>query len=178
MAGMGPLSGGPGRDGLSLPAPWRHLLSIPTWLAAAMLFMLMAMTFADVILRSVINNPIESATELTRLFMAIIVFSALPMVSWQGKHIVVDLLDPLFGRGLARVRDIIIDISCGAILILPAKRAWELAERSRSFGDVTEYLGFPQHLTGWFIAFFAFVTALVFIIRGLFGLVLALKSVR
>lgn len=178
MAELKTLSGDPGRDKLPLPGPWRHLLSIPTWLAAAMLFVLMAMTFTDVVLRSVVNNPIESATELTRLFMAIIVFSALPMVSWQGKHIVVDLLDPLFSRGLARVRDIIIDVACGVILIFPAKRAWELAERSRSFGDVTEYLGFPQHLTGWFIAFFAFVTALVFIIRGLSRLVMSLKAAR
>lgn len=178
MAELKTLSGDPGRDKLPLPGPWRHLLSIPTWLAAAMLFVLMAMTFTDVVLRSVVNNPIESATELTRLFMAIIVFSALPMVSWQGKHIVVDLLDPLFSRGLARVRDIIIDVACGVILIFPAKRAWELAERSRSFGDVTEYLGFPQHLTGWFIAFFAFVTALVFIIRGLSRLVISLKAAR
>lgn len=178
MAELKTLSGDPGRDKLPLPGPWRHLLSIPTWLAAAMLFVLMAMTFTDVVLRSVVNNPIESATELTRLFMAIIVFSALPMVSWQGKHIVVDLLDPLFSRGLARARDIIIDVACGVILIFPAKRAWELAERSRSFGDVTEYLGFPQHLTGWFIAFFAFVTALVFIIRGLSRLVMSFKAAR
>ena len=45
------------------------------------------------------NNPIESATELTRLFMGIIVFSCLPTVSWRNGHIVVDLLDKMFGPG-------------------------------------------------------------------------------
>ena len=45
-------------------------------LASLALFFLMAMTFADVVLRSVFNDPIESATELTRLLMAIIVFSS------------------------------------------------------------------------------------------------------
>ena len=59
---------------------WRYMLLVPIWLAATVLFLLMSMTFLDVILRSVFNNPIESATELTRLFMAILVFSALPMV--------------------------------------------------------------------------------------------------
>jgi len=149
------------------PSFYHYIAVIPTWIAAFFLFALMVMTFFDVILRSAINNPIESATELTRLFMAIIVFASLPMVSWNSAHIVVDLLDPVFSRKLARIRDIAIDLICGAILLWPAKRVWDLSERARSYGDVTEYLGFPQHVTGWFIAFFTFVTALVFLARGL-----------
>ena len=34
-------------------------------LAALALFLLMAMTFADVVLRSTVNNPILAATEMT-----------------------------------------------------------------------------------------------------------------
>ena len=49
---------------------WRCIAVAPTWLAAGVLFLLMSMTFADVDLRSLFGNPIESATELTRLFMA------------------------------------------------------------------------------------------------------------
>ena len=50
---------------------WTMIAQAPTYLSAVILFVLMVMTFADVILRSAFNNPIESATELTRLFMAI-----------------------------------------------------------------------------------------------------------
>ena len=143
------------------------IVNLPGWLAAIVLFILMAMTFADVLLRSIFNNPIEAATEMTRFFMAIIVFASLPMVSWKGNHIVVDLMDPLFSRPLARLRDIAIDLFCGAILFWPAIRVWELAERARSFGDVTEYLGFPQFVIGWFIAALTFVTAITFVARGI-----------
>lgn len=149
------------------PSFFHYIAVIPTWTAAFFLFALMAMTFFDVILRSTINNPIESATELTRLFMAIVVFATLPLVSWKGSHIVVDLLDPIFSRRLAHIRDIVIDLICGVALLWPAKRVWELAERARSYGDVTEYLGLPQHYTGWFIAFFTLITALVFLARGI-----------
>lgn len=157
-----------GPDGASLrqPSVWHYIAVAPTWFAAGVLFLLMVMTFADVVLRSALNNPIESATELTRLFMAILVFASLPMVSWKGEHIVVDLLDPLFTRRLARLRDIAIDLFCGVILFWPAMRVWELAERAREFGDVTEYIAFPQHIIGWFIAFFTFATALLYVVRG------------
>jgi TRAP-type C4-dicarboxylate transport system permease small subunit len=152
---------------LRQPSLWHYIAVFPTWFGAAILFVLMSMTFADVILRSVANNPIESATELTRLFMAIIVFSALPAISWKGSNIVVDLLDPLFSRRLGRIRDILIDLFCGVILLWPANRVWVLAERARDYGDVTEYLNLPQHYIGWFIAFFTLITALTLIARAI-----------
>ena len=145
-----------------------HLVALlPTWIAAACLFALMTMTFLDVVLRSAADDPIESATELTRLSMAIVVFASLPMVTWRGGHITVDLLDPVFPRILARLRDILIDLACGLALLWPAKRVWDLAERARSYGDVTEYLGFPQYIPGWFIAAFTLITALTFLARGI-----------
>ena len=155
---------------------WRYIAVLPTWLAASALFILMTMTFADVILRSLFGNPIESATELTRLLIAIIVFSSLPIISWKGNNIVVDLLDPLFSRRLAIIRDIAIDMTCGVILIWPAKRVWELAERARGFGDVTEYLNLPQHYIGWFIAVFTFLTALTFLARAILLILSAVKG--
>lgn len=141
---------------------------LPTWLAAAALFILMAMTFADVFLRSAFNAPIEWASELTRIFLAVIVFASLPMVTWKSGHIVVDLMDPLFSNRMGRLRDTVIDLVCGVALLWPASRVWDLAERARSFGDVTEYMGFPQYLIGWFIALFTLLTALAFIARGVF----------
>ncbi|PRX37318.1 TRAP-type C4-dicarboxylate transport system, small permease component [Meinhardsimonia xiamenensis] len=150
---------------------WGWAEALPNWLAALALFVLMTMTFFDVILRSALSNPIESATELTRIFMAIIVFASLPSVTWRGGHIVVDLMDPFFTRRAARLRDTLIDLICGLALLWPAWRVWELAERARSYGDTTEYLHFPKFITGWFIAAFCLVTAGVFLARGVMRVV-------
>ncbi|WP_425051686.1 TRAP transporter small permease [Psychromarinibacter sp. S121] len=159
---------GDGATGFSLRQPdiWHYIAVVPTWIAAIALFSLMCMTFADVLLRSALDNPIEYASELTRIFLAVIVFASLPAVSWNGGHIVVDLMDPLFSRRMARVRDVLIDLACGILLFWPAMRVLDLAERSREFGDVTEYMGFPQFLVGWFIAAFTALTAVTLIARG------------
>ena len=74
----------------------------PVLLAATALFVMMSMTFFDVVLRSTINTPIEAATELTRILMAVVVFSALPVVSGRAGHISVDVLDWVFTRRAAR----------------------------------------------------------------------------
>jgi len=152
---------------LRQPTFWHYLVVAPSWLAASALFIMMIMTFSDVVLRSTINNPIEWATELTRIFMVIIVFTSLPVISWRGTHIIVDLMDPFFSNTLARLRDITIDLVSGVILLWPAWRIFVQAERFRSYGEVTEYMGWPQHLTSWFIAAFTLITALTLIARGL-----------
>ena len=142
------------------------VLKGPTWLAAFILFTLMSMTFLDVILRSAAGNPIESATELTRIFMAIIVFASLPLVSWKGEHIVVDLMDPLFSESLSMWRNSLVDLICGIAILWPSFRVWELAERSHRYGDRTEYLHFPEYFVAYFIATFSFMTAVSFLVRG------------
>ncbi|MEM8811034.1 MAG: TRAP transporter small permease [Pseudomonadota bacterium] len=139
----------------------------PSWLAGLALFLLMTMTFFDVVLRSAFNAPIEAATELTRFAMGIIVFASLPVVTWKGGHIAVDLLDPLFSKWAARIRDILIDLICGIVLLWPAWRVFGLAERARDFGDVTEYLNLPQFYIAYFIAISTTITALVLIARAI-----------
>ena len=144
---------------------------LPIYLASAALFFLMCLTFTDVILRSMFNAPIEAATELTRMSMAIMVFSILPSVSGSGQHIAVDLLDGFFQHPtVARIKAAMINLACGGMLLWPAERVIVLAERARSYGDVTEYLNIPQFYIAWFIAIMTFATAAVLIIRGLLEL--------
>lgn len=144
-----------------------RLAELPMLLAAATLFILMVLTFADVIMRSTFSAPIEAATELTRIAMAVIVFSALPVVSGRANHIVVDLLDPLFHRlGIERVLEGLVTLVCGVLLYWPAMRSFDLAARARNYGDLTEYLAIPVFYITWFIAFMTLVTALSMALRG------------
>ncbi|TYO88578.1 TRAP transporter small permease [Oceanicella actignis] len=138
----------------------------PVAAACAALFALMLMTFADVLMRSALDDPIEAATELTRVFMAIIVFSSLPVVSARGDHISVDLLDPLFRGRARRVRDALVALACGAMLTWPAGQAWKLALRARSYGDMTEYLHIPQYLPAGFVSLMTWAAAAALIARG------------
>ncbi len=146
----------------------RRISVFPTVMACVALFILMVMTFCDVILRSIFNAPIEAATELTRILMAILVFSVLPMISAGKGQIAVDLTDGLFARlRLSRARDAIVYLISGIMLFWPIQRVWILAERARDYGDVTEYLSIPVFYVGWFIAASTAITAVAMITTGL-----------
>jgi len=134
------------------------------------LFIMMTMTFLDVIMRSAFDQPIEAATELTRILMAIVVFSILPLVSVKGKHITVDLLDQFVPGVLRRCLDGILSIACGVMLLWPAQRCIVLANRARDYGDVTEYLSIPTFYLAWFITLSVFITAFALMARGVWML--------
>ncbi len=146
----------------------RLLAQIPVYMACLALLALMVMTFADVTLRSVANAPLSAATELTRILMAIVVFSVMPIVSATGQHVSVDLTDGIFDRlRLSRWRDGVLYLVCGGLLYWPIQRVWVLANRARDYGDVTEYLAIPVHFVGWFITLSLVITMVAMIITGL-----------
>jgi TRAP-type C4-dicarboxylate transport system permease small subunit len=145
----------------------RLLAQIPVYMACLALLALMVMTFADVTLRSVANAPLSAATELTRILMAIVVFSVMPIVSATGQHVSVDLTDGIFDRlRLSRWRDGVLYLVCGGLLYWPIQRVWVLANRARDYGDVTEYLAIPVHFVGWFITLFLAITMVTMIVTG------------
>lgn len=140
---------------------------LPMFLASVALFALMSLTFADVVMRSVFNAPIEAATELIRIGIAVVVFAALPVLSARNGHIAVDLLDGPFRRfRLERARDTIVALACAAMLWWPAGRIVDLANRAKSYGDVTEYLQIPTFYVTYFIAVMTYLTALALIGRA------------
>lgn len=149
----------------------RKLAEAPVWLASAALFTLMVMTFCDVILRSSFDAPIEAATELTRILVAVMVFAVMPHISAMNQHIAVDLTDHWFARmGLSRIRDGLLLIASAVMLSWPTARVWALAERTRGYGDITQYLGVPQHLPMWFIAAGITIAAIAMLVVGLLTL--------
>lgn len=141
---------------------------LPMTIASLALFALMVLTFCDVVLRSAFDAPIEAATELTRIAIAIVVFSTLPILSARGGHIAVDLADGIFRHfNIERWRDALVNLGCGVMLYWPTERVIVLAERARSYGDQTEYLAIPTFYIEWFIALMTGLTALALIAKGL-----------
>ncbi len=156
--------------------PARWLAFLLELIAAVMLMALMLVTCIDVVGRYVFNNPIPGAIELTQISMAILVFAVMPVVTWRGGHIVVDLLDsylnPLVLKVLALLSAIIISISFYFI----GMRIFELGARSIRRGEVTEFLGIPSGYLVQYIAIMSWVTAAGMITYGVYRILFQDKS--
>lgn len=130
------------------PVKWLALLL--NTVSGTVLFALMLVTCVDVVGRYVFNKPLTGSTELTEMALAIVVFSVLPIISWRGEHVVVDILDSFTPPILGFIRTILFNVAATLALYYVGRRIIVLGNRSLGYGEVSEYLSIP---TGWIINF-------------------------
>ena len=129
--------------------------------AALVLFLLMLLAFVDVVGRDAFNWPVPGAFEVTEIMMAALIFLALPVVSRNDEHVVVDLLDALTPARLARVREVTMSLAGALVLGVIAWRTWTEASDLAGFNEVTEYLRLPVAPVVYMISVLSALAALV-----------------
>lgn len=148
------------------PAKW--LAFLLELVAASVLFMLMLITCLDVAGRYIFNSPVPGATELTRLGLALMVFAAMPVITYRGGHIVVDLLDNVLGQKVLKALGLVSALIISSSMYFLAVRIFELGERSIQRGVVTEFLGLPSGYIVQYIAIMSWLTAAGMITLGVY----------
>lgn len=145
-------------------------------LAALTIFGLALITFVDVVARYIFNAPIPGAYEISELVMGVMIFAALPVVTWRGSHITIDLLDAITPLWISGWRDgFMFTVSSGVVATL-GWELWALATTFASYGDVTEYLRIPIHPSLQAMSLLAWITALIALLAAVVSIKRALAS--
>jgi TRAP-type C4-dicarboxylate transport system permease small subunit len=109
-------------------------------LAGLALFAIMALTFFDVIGRKVVGHSIPGSLELTELLMVVVIFAALPLVSLRGEHVTFDSLDAHVPAAWRKLQAVLVNLSCGAVLLALAWLMWREAGQFMATGETTAQL--------------------------------------
>lgn len=112
------------------------------------LLAMMIITCLDVFGRYLLNKPLMGSTELTEIALGLVIFLALPVVSWRHEHVVVDIFDRFFSPLAHFIRALIIDLIFAIVLYFVGRRLLVLGERSLNYEEVSEFLHIPL---GWSI---------------------------
>ena len=129
--------------------------------AATALFSLMLLTLVDVIGRKFFNNSVPGGLELTEILMVIVIFGALPLVSWRGEHVVFDSLDAFTPDWLKGLQARVVHLICAGVFGFLARLMAMRAERFAEYGDTTVHLQLSIAPVAWIMAGLLLITALV-----------------
>ncbi len=143
--------------------------------SSMVLMLLVILTSVDVVGRYLFNKPLTGATEVTEVFIAAVVFSALPIVCWRSDQVVVDIFDSFFSPIVDFIRNVLINLLMAVALFVVGKKIFALAERSIRSGEISEHLNFP---VGWvmnFVGVMCWVSAIALITIGVYRAWLVLK---
>ena len=123
---------------------------------------MMALTFADVVARYLLNHPIRGAFEITELTLLVLIFAGLPLVSHADEHVTMDFIDrilpPRLRGGWIRCMHAV----CAAIMFFLTWQVWIKATRIASYRDTTDVL---RIVYGPFVYFMAVTLGLAGVIH-------------
>lgn len=127
--------------------------------AAAALFAIMWLTVVDVSGRKFLSNSVPGALEITEILMVVVIFGALPLVSWRNEHVIFDSFDAFFPDWLRRLQARLVNALCAGVFAFLGKLMIDRGDRFSEYGDTTAYLLLPVAPVAYLMAGLLFVTA-------------------
>lgn len=146
-----------------MPLLFRLLLG----LAALLAFVMMALTFSDVVMRYFFGSPIRGAFELTEIMMGLMVFLAAPAMTWAGENICVTLIAERLPPPVANVLRRVMDLLCGVVSGLAAWQLWRHGSRLLRYRETTMELALPKGYVVWLMAVGMGLVAIAFLMVAL-----------
>lgn len=136
-------------------------------IGAVALFGMMMLTFADVVLRYAFNAPLPGAFEVTELMLVVLIFSGLPLVSLNDKHVTTDLVDRLLTAHLRRANAVLAHLVFCAALLGVGWLIWSKAGKLAEVGDTTQILRILLAPFVYLMSALLFVTAVIHLVKAL-----------
>ncbi len=137
-------------------------------IAAITLLILMLLTCTDVLGRYLFDNSLDAASELTEICIAVLVFAEMPIITWRGGHVVVDILDRFIGDKIIKILGLLSIFVMSSSLYYVAHRIFYIGGRSIRRGEESEYLAIPMGHVVQYIAIMSWVTAGAVITYGIY----------
>ena len=116
------------------------------YLGGLMLIALVVMACTSIIGRWLIDwglNQIEGDFEMMELGVGFAIFAFLPWTQYSMAHARVDLLEPLYGRRLSLVLDLVAQVLMAGAAILIAWRLWLGMVDKQAYGETSMILQLP-----------------------------------
>ncbi len=133
--------------------------------ASAILFLLMLLTFVDVVARYLFNFPLRGGFEITELMLLVLIFAGLPLVSHADEHVTMDFIDRLLAERGRRIVVRIVHAVCAAVMFFLTWQVWIKAGKISGYGDTTDVLRITIAPFVYFMAAAILLTALVHVYK-------------
>lgn len=112
--------------------------------AAVVLATLALLTVVDVGGRYLFNHPVRGAYEVVEILMGALIFTALPVITHNARHITIDLFDSLIPQWLVPMRSLFVHGISATALAVIAWQLWLLGADKAAYNDMTSFLRIPH----------------------------------
>jgi TRAP-type C4-dicarboxylate transport system permease small subunit len=133
--------------------------------ASLILFLMMLLTFVDVVARYLFNFPLRGGFEVTELMLLVLIFAGLPLVSHADEHVTMDFIDRILPEAGRRLLLRVVHAICAAVMFFLTWQVWIKAGRIAGYGDTTDVLKITVGPFVYFMAAMILLTGLVHVYK-------------
>jgi len=133
--------------------------------ASIILFLMMLLTFVDVVARYLFNFPLRGGFEITELMLLVLIFAGLPLVSHSDEHVTMDFIDRMVPDGARLLVVRAVHGVCAAVMFFLTWQVWIKAGKIAAYGDTTDVLKIAVGPFVYFMAAMILLTALVHVYK-------------
>ncbi len=128
-----------------LPAWLKTLDRVLTGLAlfgggATLVFMVFVSSFNVVVMRKVLNSPVQGVEDLLILSLVILVAFAIPFGGRAGAHIEIEIFESRMSAGFACWSMVVLRLVAGGLMLVMAYQLVLAGQKSTVFGETTQQL--------------------------------------
>ncbi|HTV69964.1 MAG TPA: TRAP transporter small permease [Rhizobiaceae bacterium] len=145
----------------------RFIAFFEGWVVYIVLPALALLVTADVILRYVLNLPLQWGNDVKELLLLLVVVAGLPGVSHDDQHIRVGLLDNVLPRRVYRAWSTVRHILTALVAAVIAYAVTDLAFDMARYGDGAEMIAIPFWPFAAFVAAAAALSAVAELLRAI-----------
>lgn len=121
----------------------RTIESVLDVLCVTLLILMTCITTIDVIGRYLLNSPLHGAYESNELLLGILVFAALPRVTWHQQHLTVTVLSSLLGPVFFKIQQKCLALISAIALAVLGYFLWQHGLQLADYGDMSNALQLP-----------------------------------
>jgi len=146
-----------------------RILSVLENISAILLFLMMALTFVDVIGRYFFTAPVFGAAEMIQFLLAMTIFGGLSLVNARDSHITVELFEPWLQRRIPRLQTILVQTFSVVVMTIIAWQLTVFAIEAHELGSMTVVLEWPLVVVAGTVAGLSVVS----LVAQILGLILS-----
>jgi len=129
-------------------------------LCVVLLILMTCITTIDVVGRYIFHAPLHGAYESNELLLGILVFAAIPRVTWHQQHLTVTVIDGWLSPLIRRLQKKILSLISASGLAILSYFLWLHGKQLADYGDMSHALQLPIAPFAFAIAIFTGIAAL------------------
>lgn len=134
------------------------------YLLAVLIFVMMTLTFVDVVGRQIFNSPVPAGFEITELMVGYTIYLGLPLICARREHITIGLFEHLFKGEIRRIQGVVLNVLFGVLTLIWTRELWIHAGKLAQHNEILMFLKVERAPFIYVMCGFTLMAAAIFFI--------------